>query len=41
MNRQEIEKMMRDLPSQRQETLTEKIMVGLAFVMFLAIICLM
>ena len=42
MTKQEIDDMMKDLPSQRgwqEETLLEKILVGLAFVLFVVMIC--
>lgn len=42
MNKQEIEEMMRHLPSQqREETFAEKFFGGLAFVLFLVMICLL
>ena len=45
MTKQEIDDMMRDLPSQqayyREETLLEKILGGLAFTLFLLMICFM
>lgn len=42
MTKQEIDDMMKDLPSQRgwqEETLLEKILVGLAFTLFVVMIC--
>ena len=45
MTKQEIDDMMRDLPSQRayyyEEPLGEKILGGLAFVLFVLILCFM
>lgn len=44
MTKQEIDYMMRDLPSQRgwqEETLLEKILGGLAFTLFVLMICFM
>jgi len=45
MTKQEIDEMMKDLPSQqgwpREETLLEKILGGLAFTLFLLMICFM
>ena len=38
MNKEEIDEMMRDLPSQRRESLLSKIMMGAWFIMFL-ILC--
>ena len=42
MTKQEIDQMMKDLPSQRgyrEETLLEKILGGLAFTLFVLMIC--
>ena len=42
MTKQEIDEMMRDLPSQRgwrEETTTEKVLGGLAFVLCVLILC--
>ena len=44
MTKQEIDDMMRDLPSQRayyEEPLWEKILGGLAFTLFMVMICFM
>lgn len=42
MTKQEIDEMMKDLPSQRgyrEETTTEKVVGGLAFALFMIMIC--
>ena len=44
MTKQEIDEMMKDLPSQRgwqEETLGEKILGGFAFTLFVLILCFM
>lgn len=44
MTKQEIDDMMKDLPSQRgwrEETLLEKTLGGLAFILFVLMICFM
>ena len=44
MNKNEIDEMMRDLPSQKNwcvENTTEKLIAGFAFVIFIIMICLL
>lgn len=40
MNRQEIDEMMKDLPSQkREESLSDKLLIGTMFILFLIAAC--
>ena len=42
MNRQEIDEMMKDLPSQQpQESLTDKVLIGTMFTVFLIVMCML
>jgi hypothetical protein len=42
MNRQEINKMMLRLPSQQpQESLTDKVLIGIIFTVFLIVMCML
>ena len=42
MNRQEINEMMKDLPSQQpEESLSNKLLVGTMFILFLIAVCMM
>ena len=42
MNKHEIDEMMKDLPSQkREESLSNKLLVGTMFILFLIAVCMM
>jgi hypothetical protein len=41
MNRREIDRMMQDLPSQRQESIAQKVMICLVMMAVLLVLCLL